>query len=125
MSNKGIDTSKYGDVPLNRLEPGTVVYAHVAFRDDPLRSKLRPVVVIEKNGRTITGCPIYSKTDPLRIETYRRGRRGYVDRRAVVIDKYSLVNLDELDLDDETWDVLADCVIFPEVACQIDSESLR
>lgn len=113
MLKNGIDTTKYGDVPLNRLEPGTVVYAHVAFNDDPTKSKLRPVVVIEKNGRAITGCPIYSKADPMRIETYRRGRRGYVDRRAVVIDKYNLINLDELELDDATWNILADCVIFP------------
>ena len=40
MYARGIDTSKYGNVPLNRLEPGTIVYAHVAFRDDPLKSKL-------------------------------------------------------------------------------------
>jgi hypothetical protein len=109
-----VDMMNYGDVPLNQLYPGRIVYAHVAFRDDGNIVKTRPVVVIERRGRGILGCPMYTKSSQTRIETERYGRRTHVDLRSVEIDRYNLVNIDPVDIDDETWDYIADHVIFPE-----------
>lgn len=109
-----VDMFNYGNVPLNQLHPGRIVYAHVAFRDDENIVKTRPVVVIERRGRSILGCPMYTKSGNFRIEAERYGRRSYVDLRSVEIDRYNLVNIDPVDIDDETWDHIADHVIFPE-----------
>ena len=110
-----VDMSNYGNVPLNQVLPGRVVYAHVPFHDDPTNSQMRPVVVVEKSGRNVTVCPLYSRESPLRVETIRHGRRCYVDLRAIVIDRYNLVNIDPIDLDDDVWDYIADGrIIFPK-----------
>lgn len=113
-----INFATYGKVSLNRLEPGTVVFAHVPFREDPSQSKTRPVVVIERRGQAIVGCAMYS--NPRcgaieRIRAIRHRRTCHIDPTAILIDRYNLVGVDPDDLDDPTWDVLADNVIWGEL----------
>lgn len=101
-----IDMSAYGDVPLNQLHPGRVVTAHIAFKDDPSRSKSRPAVVARVRGRTITVFPIYTAQRPWRAEIDHHGRRCYVDLQPTTIDRIDLVALDPIDIDPTVLEML-------------------
>ena len=111
-----IDFSNYGKVSMNQLNPGTVIFAHVPFRDNPAKSKTRPVVVIERRGRSIVGCAIYTKPAPGdNIQIVRHNRTSYIDTRAVLLDRYQFVGVEEDELDDDAWDVLADSVVWGDL----------
>ena len=109
-----IDPHKYGKVPFNRIEPGDVIFAHVPYREDPTVLKTRPVVLVEKKGRSIMACPLYTSERQGTIKTIRHNRTSYIDPRAIEVDRYHFVSYDPEPLDDATWDILADSVIWPE-----------
>ena len=44
-----------------RADPGEVVWAWVAYEDDPARGKDRPVLVVGRRGRTLLGLMLSSK----------------------------------------------------------------
>ncbi len=66
-----IDLISVVPVPMNRLVSGTVVWAHVEFRDGT-GEKTRPVVVVAVDGRRVTVLPC--TTSPR-----RRRLRGHVE----------------------------------------------
>lgn len=101
-----IDMREYGNVALNQLWAGRVVFAQVPFHDRPNESKTRPTVVGAVRGRDVTVFPIYSSAAPWRIEISRHNRRCYVDTRPIMIDKINLVSIDPIDIEDEVLDVL-------------------
>jgi hypothetical protein len=52
----GPNWAKVEPVPRNRLVPGTVVWAHIGFRDGT-GEKARPAVVVEVRGREVVLLP--------------------------------------------------------------------
>lgn len=81
-------------VPLTRLTPGTVVWAHVPFSDGT-GEKSRPAVVVATRGRNIELLP--ATTSPT-----RRSQAGFVplaDLGAAGLERDSSVRLDPVTVD--------------------------
>ena len=53
----------YSPEPDGRADPGEVVWAWVAYEDDPRRGKDRPVLVVGRHGRTVFGLMLSSQSD--------------------------------------------------------------
>lgn len=47
-------------VALSRLTPGTIVRARIPFAEPDEGQKVRPALVVERTGRTVTVVPIHS-----------------------------------------------------------------
>lgn len=85
----------YGKVARNQIHPGVLINAHIPYREDVNKSKLRPAIVVEVTGRTYKVCAIYSKTDGHRTrrEISMNSRRSYIDLRPVAIDFIDVVSI--------------------------------
>jgi PemK-like, MazF-like toxin of type II toxin-antitoxin system len=73
-----VDTS-YSPVPDGRPDPGEVVWAWVAYEDDPSRGKDRPVLVIGMDGQTLLCLQLTSKDHDLDAEDEARYGRFWMD----------------------------------------------
>ena len=54
-------SGQYAPEPDGRPDPGEVVWAWVAYEDDPSQGKDRPVLVIGRDGATLLGLQLSSK----------------------------------------------------------------
>jgi hypothetical protein len=64
-------TLTYAPEPDGRADPGEVVWAWVAYEDDPRRGKDRPVLVVGREGTTVFGLMLSSRSE-------RDGQRHWV-----------------------------------------------
>jgi hypothetical protein len=60
-------------------DPGEVVWAHVAYEDDPTRGKDRPVLVVGRDGRWVLGMQLTSKDHDRDAQQEERAGRFWVD----------------------------------------------
>jgi len=60
-------------------DPGEVVWAHVAYEDDPTRGKDRPVLVVGRDGRWVLGMQLTSKDHDRDAQQEQRASRFWVD----------------------------------------------
>lgn len=70
----------YAPNPNGRADPGEVVWAWVAYEDDPRQGKDRPVLVVGRNGRTVFGLMLSSQSD-------RDGQRNWLTLGAGAWDR--------------------------------------
>jgi hypothetical protein len=56
-------TLAYAPEPDGRADPGEVVWAWVAYEEDPGRGKDRPVLVVGRDGATVFGLMLSSRSD--------------------------------------------------------------
>ena len=69
----------YGPDPDGEPDPGEVVWAEVAYEDDPSRGKDRPVLVVGSDGEWLLGMYLTSKDHDRDHEQERRAGRLWVD----------------------------------------------
>ncbi len=62
-----------------RPDPGEVVWAWVAYEDDPSQGKDRPVLVIGRDGSTLLGLQLSSQDHDLDAEDEARYGRYWMD----------------------------------------------
>jgi hypothetical protein len=53
----------YAPEPDGRADPGEIVWAWVAYEDDPRQGKDRPVLVVGRDGVTVFGLMLSSRSD--------------------------------------------------------------
>jgi hypothetical protein len=53
----------YAPEPDGRADPGEVVWAWVAYEDDPRQGKDRPVLIVGRRSRTVFGLMLSSQSD--------------------------------------------------------------
>lgn len=96
-----INLTGVSPVPLGRLEPGVVVWAHVPFAD-MTAEKSRPAVVVCRRGRDVTLRPITSSTrrfvlrdhiEVIDLEAAGLGRRSAVLEREVTVDRIEITSI--------------------------------
>jgi hypothetical protein len=56
-------TLTYAPEPDGRADPGEVVWAWVAYEDDPRQGKDRPVLVVGRDGATVFGLMLSSQSE--------------------------------------------------------------
>ena len=56
-------TLTYAPQPDGRADPGEVVWAWVAYEDDPRQGKDRPVLVVGRDGATVFGLMLSSQSE--------------------------------------------------------------
>ena len=64
-------TVSYSPALDGRADPGEVVWAWVAYEEDPRRGKDRPVLVVGRTGATVLGLMLSSQSE-------RDGQRGWL-----------------------------------------------
>lgn len=69
----------YGPDPDGEPDPGEVVWAEVAYEDDPGQGKDRPVLVVGADGAWLLGMYLTSKDHDRDEEQERRAGRLWVD----------------------------------------------
>ena len=98
---KVVPMSVVRPVPLNQLQPGTVVWAHIPFADGT-GEKARPAVVRSTHGREIEllpattsaarfNAPGYSQI--IDLDTAGLHRRTTVRHRTVTVDRIEIINI--------------------------------
>ena len=93
-SRKVVPMSVVRPVPLTRLTPGTVVWAHVPYADGT-GEKSRPAVVVTTRGRDIELLPATTSS-------LRHGQPGFVsltDLHAAGLERRSSVRLESVTVD--------------------------
>ena len=89
----------YQPEPDGRADPGEVVWAWVAFEEDPRRGKDRPVLVVGRDGGTLLALQLTSQNHDLDAEDEARHGRYWMDIGAGAWDserRPSEVRLDRL-----------------------------
>jgi hypothetical protein len=64
-------TISYAPQPDGQADPGEIVWAWVAYEDDPARGKDRPVLVVGRDGGTVLGLMLSSQSE-------REGQRNWL-----------------------------------------------
>lgn len=89
--------SKMERVPLNNLHAGVIVLADVPFREGnghrPTDRKLRPALVVRRDGRNVALLPISTKHGPrtlLRMPEGLLPRPSYLQRRVIQLDRIAI-----------------------------------
>lgn len=72
-------TTSYSPVPDGRPDPGEVVWAWVAYEDDPSQGKDRPVLVIGRRGAQLLGLMLSSQDHDLDADDEARHGRLWTD----------------------------------------------
>jgi PemK-like, MazF-like toxin of type II toxin-antitoxin system len=72
-------TTSYSPEPDGRPDPGEVVWAWVAYEDDPSRGKDRPVLVVGRDGDVLLGLQLTSKDHDRDAEDEARYGRYWMD----------------------------------------------
>lgn len=72
-------TTSYSPEPDGRPDPGEVVWAWVAYEDDPTQGKDRPVLVIGRDGGDLLGLQLTSKDHDRDAEDEARYGRYWMD----------------------------------------------
>lgn len=98
---KVVPMSVVRPVPLNRLLPGTVVWAHVPFADGT-GEKARPAIVRSTNGREIELLPATTSAarfgahgycQILDLDSAGLDRRSTVRCEAVTVDRIEIISI--------------------------------
>ena len=71
--------TSYSPEPDGRPDPGEVVWAWVAYEDDPTQGKDRPVLVIGRDGGDLLGLQLTSKDHDRDAEDEARYGRYWMD----------------------------------------------
>ena len=96
-----IDLTRVRPVPMKRLEPGTVVWAHIPFADRNCE-KTRPALVVRRDGRDVTLRPITSSsgrfglrdhTEVIDLSEAGLTRRSAVVGREVTVDRIEIISI--------------------------------
>ena len=72
-------TTSYSPEPDGRPDPGEVVWAWVAYEDDPAKGKDRPVLVIGRDGAELLCLQLTSKDHDRDAEDEARHGRSWMD----------------------------------------------
>ncbi len=72
-------TTSYSPDPDGRPDPGEVVWAWVAYEDDPAQGKDRPVLLIGRDGTELLGLQLTSQDHDLDAEDEARYGRHWMD----------------------------------------------
>ena len=72
-------TTSYSPQQDGRPDPGEVVWAWVAYEDDPAEGKDRPVLVIGRDGAELLGLQLTSKDHDRDAEDEARHGRSWMD----------------------------------------------
>jgi hypothetical protein len=71
--------AEYSPEPDGRPDPGEVVWAWVAYEDDPMRGKDRPVLLVGREGALLLGLQLTSQDHDLDAEDEARYGRHWMD----------------------------------------------
>jgi hypothetical protein len=72
-------TTSYSPVPDGRPDPGEVVWAWVAYEDDPSQGKDRPVLVVGRDGDRLLCLQLTSKDHDRDADEEARAGRFWMD----------------------------------------------
>jgi hypothetical protein len=72
-------TTSYSPVPDGRPDPGEVVWAWVAYEDDPNQGKDRPVLVVGRDGDRLLCLQLTSKDHDRDADEEARAGRFWMD----------------------------------------------
>jgi hypothetical protein len=72
-------TTSYEPNPDGQPDPGEVVWAWVAYEDDPSQGKDRPVLLVGRDGDELLGLPLTSKDHDRDAEDEARYGRYWMD----------------------------------------------